>query len=184
MALTRVRDVQRLLVFSRTRSRAEQYAEDMRASLGVNVVIANSAEEVVRNSSVVVTTTPARDGYLKPEWLHPGLHITAMGSDAEDKQELDSQVFQRADVIVCDRKSQSFRLGELHHAAEGGILKPDDSRIIELGEITSGQRSGRTNAEQITICDLTGTGMQDTVIAQMAYEKARQQDFGLVLDLR
>ena len=184
MALTRVRDVQRLLVFNRTRSRAEQYADDMQTLLGMSVMIASSAEEVVRNSSVVVTTTPARDGYLKPGWLHPGLHITAMGSDAENKQELDSQVFQRADVIVCDRKSQSIRLGELHHAVESGILKPEDPRIIELGEITSGQQRGRTHPEQITICDLTGTGMQDTVIAQMAYEKARQQDFGLVLDLR
>ena len=122
----------------------------------------------MKDSQVVITTTPARDGYLQAEWLHPGLHITAMGSDAEEKNELAADVFARADVIVCDQRAQAFRLGELHHAREAGVLG-DDADVIELGEITGGKRAGRRSQADITVCDLTGTGMQDTVIANRAY---------------
>ena len=180
-ALKLVRDFRRLLVYSRDPKHVEQYAAEMGPALGVEIVQAKDAETVVRSSDIVVTTTPSRDPYLKAEWLHPGLHITAMGSDTEEKQELYADVLGRADVLVCDLKSQCFRLGELHHGLEEGIISLDDE-IIELGELTSGQKVGRRNEEQITICDLTGVGVQDTAIALFAYRKAMEQGLGLQIE--
>jgi len=127
---------------------------------------------------VVVTTTPATEPYLKADWLHPGLHITCMGSDAEHKQELHADVFGRADIVACDDKQQVFRLGELHHALEAGILTLEDD-IVQLGELASGERPGRQNEEQVTLCDLTGVGVQDTQIARLAYSKAKEAGLGL-----
>jgi ornithine cyclodeaminase len=140
------------------------------------------AEAVVRGSDIVVTTTPSRDPYLKAEWLHPGLHITAMGSDGEEKQELYADVLRHADLLVCDLKSQCFRLGELHHGLEEGIISQDDE-IIELGELTSGRKPGRRHDEEITICDLTGVGVQDTAIALLAYRKAVEKGFGIQIEV-
>jgi ornithine cyclodeaminase len=119
---------------------------------------------------------------VKAEWLHPGLHITAMGSDGEDKQELYADVLGRANLLVCDRKSQCFRLGELHHGLEEGIISRDDE-IFELGELTSGQKPGRRNDKEITICDLTGVGVQDTAIALLAYRKAVEKGMGLQIQV-
>ncbi|HSM58381.1 MAG TPA: cyclodeaminase [Candidatus Sulfomarinibacteraceae bacterium] len=180
-ALQLVRDFKRVLVYSRTPQNTRQYAEEMAASLERPVEPVASAEAVVRHSDVVVTTTPAKDPYLRAEWLHPGLHITAMGSDAEEKQELHPDVFRRAGLIVCDRKSQALRLGELHHAHDAGAL-PSQDQIIELGQLTSGELAGRQSSEQITICDLTGTGVQDTAIALLAYHKARELGLGQQID--
>jgi ectoine utilization protein EutC len=181
MALRHVRDFERLMIYGIVPEEVERYAVEMAPALGVEIVKAGDAETVVRNSDVVVTTTPSRQPYLRSEWLHPGLHITAMGADAENKQELYAGVLARADLLVCDRKSQCFRLGELHHGLEEGCISPDDD-IAELGEIVSGRKPGRTSDEEITLCDLTGVGVQDTAIALLAYRKAREQGLGLQIE--
>ena len=180
-SLQLVRAFERVLVYSINPDDDARYAEEMAPLLGVEVVPAGDAETVVRESDVVVTTTPARSPIVKAEWLHPGLHITAMGSDAETKQELEAAVLGRADVLVCDRKAQAFRLGELHHGLEAGAIAEDDP-IVELGELTLADRSGRRALEQITVCDLTGTGAQDTAIARLAYLKARAAGLGLEIE--
>ncbi|OIJ13649.1 cyclodeaminase [Anaerobacillus alkalilacustris] len=170
-ALYCVRPFQTITVYGRSEEAAKLYAKDMEKSLGVHVKIASTPEHVVKESELVVTTTPSTEPLIKAEWLHPGLHITAMGSDAEHKQELDPLIFKKADVVACDVKSQCFRLGELHYAQEQGILLNEDSSIIELGELTSLKTIGREHEKQITVCDLTGTGVQDTVIARFAYDQ-------------
>lgn len=180
-ALRLVRDYERVLVYSVPHDTAETYAGEMAQELGLPVTAVDSAEEVVRQSDVVVTTTPSKSPIIRAAWLHPGLHITAMGADAEEKQELDAAVFERADVIACDRKSQVFRLGEIHHALAAGILSEEDD-IVELGELLTGSRQGRRAAEQITVCDLTGTGVQDTAIALLAYQKAQAQGLGMSIE--
>jgi ectoine utilization protein EutC len=177
-ALKQVRGFQQLMVYGIVPDQVEEYAAEMASVLGVEVVQAADVETVVRNSDVVVTCTPAKEPYLKAEWLHPGLHITAMGTDAEDKQELYADALGRADLLVCDRKSQSFRLGEFHNGLEAGVISEDDP-IIELGELTSGRKPGRESEEEITICDLTGVGVQDTAIALLAYQKAMEKNLGL-----
>ncbi|HEU5139320.1 MAG TPA: cyclodeaminase [Bacillales bacterium] len=169
-ALKQFRDFERILVYASSNRRIDEFAEEMKEALKVEVEAVDSAEKVVRESDAVVTTTPAKEPVLRAEWLHPGLHITAMGSDAEEKNELDPQVLAKADRLVCDVKSQCFRLGELHHGLEQGVITRD-SEITELGEITSGNAKGRADPEQITVCDLTGTGVQDTAIAGYTLRK-------------
>ena len=178
MALKQVRDFQRLMVYGIVPDQVEQYAAEMASVLDVKVVRAEDVETVVRNSEVVVTCTPAKEPYLKAEWLHPGLHITAMGTDSEDKQELHADALGRADLLVCDRKSQSFRLGEFHNGLEADVLSQDDP-IVELGDLILGREPGRTSDDEITICDLTGVGVQDTAIALLAYRKAMEKNLGL-----
>ncbi len=182
MALKQVRDFRRLLIYGIVPDQVERYVAEMTPVLGVEIVKADSAETVVRGSDIVVTCTPSHEPYVEVEWLHPGLHITAMGADSEEKQELHADVLGRADHLVCDRKSQCFRLGELHHGLEAGIISPDDE-IIELGDLTSGRHPGRSSDDEITVCDLTGVGVQDTAIALLAYRKAMEQGLGLQIQV-
>jgi ectoine utilization protein EutC len=169
-ALRLVRPVERVLVWGRDPAKAEALARGLEAELGLPVA-AVPLERVVREADVVVTTTSAREPLLMAEWLHPGLHITAMGSDAPGKQELDPEVLGRADRVVVDRRSQCERLGELRGALAAGTVSPDRP-IDELGEIVAGSKPGRRSAEEITVCDLTGTGAQDTAIAVHAARAA------------
>jgi ectoine utilization protein EutC len=169
-ALRLVRPVEQVLVWGRDPAKAEALARGLEAELGLPVA-AVPLERVVREADVVVTTTSAREPLLMAEWLHPGLHITAMGSDAPGKQELAPEVLGRADRVVVDRRSQCERLGELRGALAAGTVSPDRP-IDELGEIVAGSKPGRRSAEEITVCDLTGTGAQDTAIAVHAARAA------------
>ncbi len=167
-ALTLVRPVERALVWARDAGKAEACAGELAERLGIPVVAEASIERLVADSEVVVTTTPSASPLIRAEWLHPGLHVTAMGSDAAGKNELDPEVLARADRVICDSRAQCAVAGELQHALERGLSPV----VTELGEITSSVRPGRRGAEEITVADLTGTGVQDTAIAQLAFAKA------------
>jgi ornithine cyclodeaminase len=110
------------------------------------------------------------------------VHINAVGSDAPDKQELDVNVLAWADIIIADRLSQCLRLGEIHHAVEAGVISADDV-AGELGDLIIGRVAGRTDPNQITICDLTGVGVQDAAIASLVLEKARAMGLGSLLEM-
>ena len=179
-ALRLVRDFNRVLVYDANAANMASYVADMTAELGIDVSPAAAAEDLVRLSDVVVTATPSREPYLSADWLHPGLHITAMGSDGPEKQELAPDVALRADRVVCDRKSQCFGLGELHHALEAGNIAEGD--VSELGELAVGDKPGRVSEEEITLCDLTGVGVQDTAIALLAYRRAMEKGLGSQID--
>jgi ornithine cyclodeaminase len=176
-----VRDFRRVLVYGRNGAAVERYVSEMTAELGVEVRRAETVEEVVRASQLVVTTTPTREPYLRAEWLHPGLHITAVGADGEHKQELFADVLARADRVACDSRRQCFRLGELHHALNDGFLA-ENADVAELGELIAGQRAGRASDSEISVCDLTGVGVQDTTIAVLAYRRALVNGLGTTIE--
>lgn len=178
-----VRDFKRLIAYDIDAASLEKYVKEMSSVLGMEVIAAKNPKAVVEASDIVVTSTPSRTPYLKAKWLHPGLHITCMGADLPEKQELESEVLGKADMLVCDRKSQCIAMGELHHGFSAGILS-GNSVITELGEITSGRKPGRWSNDQITICDLTGTGVQDTAIALLSLRKAGEQGLGVEIDNR
>lgn len=176
-ALCLVRQVEAAVVYARDGAKARAYAQEMSEQLPLSVRAVDSVQELAQVSDVVVTTTPATSPLLRAEWLRPGQHVTAMGSDAEHKNELHPEVIARADRYVCDRRGQALRLGELHHAVAAGVV-PEDLDVAELGEVIAGQREGRSSADQLTIADLTGTGVQDTAIATFTLGRALEAGAG------
>ena len=179
-SLRLVRDFERLMVYGVVEAEAHRYAEEMERELGVDVIVAATPESVVRQSEFVVTTTPSRKPYLEGRWLHPGVHVTCMGADMEDKHELLADCFARADLVACDSLEQCALIGELHHAMAAGAIAAQD--VVELGALTGGAHPGRGDDRQITICDLTGVGVQDTVIARLAFARAIERGLGTTYD--
>ena len=101
-----------------------------------------------------------------------------MGSDQSEKNELDPAVLAAADLYVCDRASQAETLGELRTALAAGLWTRGTPP--ELGAVVAGAIPGRPSPEAITVCDLTGTGAQDTAIATHALAAARALGVGTV----
>jgi len=180
LALLDVRRPRRVVVFSRSGS--QSYADEIRERTGLRVDVAQSAEDAVRQGDVVVTTTPARTPYVRADWLKPGVHITAMGSDLPEKQELEPEVLSRAVKVVTDSSRQASRSGELHHAIESGILSADNV-YAELGEIAAALKPGRETDEEVTVADLTGLGIQDSAIASLVAQRAEELDLGTGLQV-
>jgi ectoine utilization protein EutC len=174
-----VRPFKRVLVSGRDPRKAEACARYLAATLAITAETA-TAERAVRESQLVITTTPSREPVLRASWLHPGLHITAMGSDQAGKNEIEPQALARADLYVCDRVSQAEKLGELRAARAAGVLT--NAMPPELGEIIAKTRPGRRTQGDITICDLTGTGAQDTAIATYALKAAKAASIGKTIN--
>src|SRR5262245_2731345 len=178
--LTLVRRFERIVVWGRAGEKAERYAREMRERLGVAVDVAKEPGDAARQSYLLVTATASARPLVAAGDLHPGLHITAVGSDLPGKQELAREVLLRADRLVCDRLSQCRANGEIQHLLESGELPPRRP-ILELGPRTSGGAPGREREQEITVCDLTGTGVQDTAIANLAYAAALEKGLGAVV---
>jgi ornithine cyclodeaminase len=176
-ALTLVRDVAEVRVWARDPAKAGRFAEQAGDELGLPVEVGDDLGTLVAASDIVVTTTPSSEPLIRAEWLHPGLHVTAMGSDAEHKNELTPEALAAADLYVCDRQSQCAVLGELHHAIVARLVAAETT-FPELGQIIAGRKAGRSDDDQITVCDLTGTGVQDTAIATLARVRAEAAGAG------
>jgi ectoine utilization protein EutC len=176
-ALTLVRPIRQARIWARRHERAADLAATLADRLGIEVRAVEAPRDAVEGADIVVTTTPAAEPVLRADWLSPGQHVTAMGSDAEHKNELEPAVLARADLYVADSLAQTRRLGELHHAVKAGAI-PADARFPELGEVIAGRAAGRASASDITVCDLTGTGVQDTAIATLARRRAAEAGAG------
>jgi ectoine utilization protein EutC len=180
-ALTRVCSFDRLKVYDHRRANIERYMEDMRERLRAEMLPAATVQEALEGSSIVITATPSREPLVFSDWIAPGTHITAMGSDGADKQELDVAVLKKANRIIADSIPQCLRLGEIHHAVTAGVIQMSDI-AGELGEVVSGAIPGRLRPDEITVCDLTGVGVQDAAIAGLVVRKALAADIGIQIE--
>jgi len=193
-ALRLVRRFERVLVYDHSPAAVDAYVSELPGLLKADdarqtsttvgdlsrddiVVGPADPETLVCESDVVITCTPSHQPIVRAEWLHPGLHITAIGADIPEKQELQGEVLGRANRLVCDLKTQCFARGEFYHAMTTGAIGADVP-VAELGELTSGRTRGRERADEITVCALTGVGVQDTAIALLAFGRAAASRLG------
>ena len=169
-ALLRVRAVSRVHVASRSAEGAHAFVTHIEKTHGLRAQFFDSIEHAVHEADVVITATPATSPLVEAQWLSPGTHVTAVGSDEPTKQELAPNVLARADVIAVDDRRQAAQFGELHHGIESGLV--DERDVVTLGELLVHEATGRTSAEEITVADLTGVGVQDAAIAAFTMRKA------------
>ena len=180
-ALLLVRKIKSANLWSRDSEKTKIFAENLKKTINININLCETPHEVVNLSEIVITTTPSKSPIIKSEWLKKGLHITAMGSDAEQKNELDPQIIKDCDLYIPDNQSQTSILGELHHAIKNGIIS-SEIEFNDLGKIILDPSLGRKNINDITIADLTGTGVQDTAIARHTFSISQEKRLGLQID--
>lgn len=168
--LQRVTDCRDVLVWGRRADAVATYRTDMEVH-GFRVEIAAAPGHVARACDLVVTATASHAPLLTAADLHPGLHVTAMGSDTADKNELAPDVLGRADLVVADSLVQCIERGEIHHAVRAGVL--ESQTVVELGGVLADPTRGRSSDHQITIADLTGVAVQDIQIATAVYRRVR-----------
>jgi ornithine cyclodeaminase len=180
-ALLGVRTPVRAVICDLDAAAAAAYANEMSALHRLPVTVAASVQEAVEGSDIVVCTTPSHNAFVMADWVRPGTHITAMGSDNPMKNELDPALLARAEKLVVDSRDMCAINGELHHALEAGLMTAGDA-YAELGEVAAGLKPGRTSDAEITIADLTGLGVQDTAVANVVMRKAQELGVGRTLE--
>jgi len=180
-ALTLVRPIREAAIWARDMAKAEAAAREVAEKLGIPVSATGNLGAAATTADIIVTTTPSTTPLIEAEWLRPGQHVTAMGSDQPYKNELEAECLRRAHLFVPDRLSQSAVLGELRSAIEAGIVARE-ATFAELGDIVAGKAPGRPSPDAITISDLTGTGVQDTAIATLARQRTEAAGAGTIIE--
>ena len=180
-ALMEVRTLTQAFAIDADGERAQEFAGEMAEELGLTVTASTDLAAAVRTSDICVTCTTARRPFFPAALLHPGLFIAAVGADSPEKQELEEDVLSSSRVVV-DLLDQASRMGELHHALVAGRMTAADVHA-DLGQLVTGQRSGRTTPEETFVFDSTGTALQDVAAAALVYTRALAEGIGHEIEL-
>ena len=151
------------LVWGRNQDHVDQMVSEAR-DLGHSVDSVSSVGEIADRCRLLVSCTSSRSPLLSMDHVRPGTHITAVGSDTPDKQELCSSILAAAGTVVVDSIDQSRFRGEVSQSVRAGALGMED--VVEIGAVLVDPSLGRTSDEEITVADLTGVAVQDLKIAE------------------
>ncbi len=124
-------------------------------------------DQLGAEADVVITITSSFDAILKDADVRAGQHLACMGTDTIGKQEVDAAILARATVFT-DEVAQSVTLGEAQHAVGAGLI--EEAAVTPIGRVINGDHPGRTDADEITVFDGTGVGLQDLAVAAAVLE--------------
>ena len=114
-AVCAVRKIRHVKVFSRNSERAKSFCDSMSAKLGVTMEAVANAADAVRGVDVVNVITKSATPVLLGEWLEPGQHINAAGSNALTRREIDAATALRcARIVVDSRGTARNEIGRAH----------------------------------------------------------------------
>jgi ornithine cyclodeaminase len=176
--LSGVVDCKSCFIWGRDSNKGQRLIEDLQAketiqAWGLELKVATEIDELVSQCNLIVTTTSAKSPLIMADHVQKGTHITAMGSDDHGKQELETELLAKADLVVADSISQCIDHGECFYAVKDNKIEADS--IVELGNVIKNPEIGRTSEDQITIADLTGVAIQDIQIAKMVDRALREE---------
>lgn len=160
-------DCRDVVVWGINQKELDVYKTDMEP-LGFAIQTTLDANEIASTCNLIVTATPSKTPVLNAEQIRKGTHITAMGSDTPEKNELDPEILRTANIVVADSISQCRSRGEISVALKSGLI--EEKSIFELGNVIQDEKLRRSSDEQTTVADLTGVAVQDIQISKAVYE--------------
>ena len=183
-AIRHVRPIDRVRVWSRNPSTVARFIEQISLKHPDLVLeSAGSPREVVEGSDIVCTVTPSRNPLVEGAWFQPGLHLNAVGAPPRpDHREINSAGMARSRLFLDGIGTALHELGDILLAMADGAITLDQV-TTELGQVITGAALGRLSAEDITVYNSVGLGIQDLAIGALLLEKARHGDIGVKINL-
>jgi alanine dehydrogenase len=174
-ALSRVRRLREVRVWSRTEAHRRAFADEMQNESEAPIRAVASPEQAVEGADLIVLATASREPVVRSEWIAPGAHIAAVGACRPDQREMDSALVGRARVFVDSRSGALAEAGDIVIAIRDGCF--EESRIAgELGELAAGRVAGRTSADEITLFKSLGLAVEDTAAASVVAQRAQRSE--------
>jgi len=181
-AVCSVRSITKVKAFSRNPERRTAFCSAMTSLLDVEVIPVESAKEAVVGTDIVIAITNVQtlEPVILGEWLEPGMHVNAAGANSLNRRELDDAAVMKSSIVVADAIDQAqLECADLVIPINAGLLGWD--QIIELGQVVTGEKSGRMSTDDITVFESQGIGMEDVAVAAHIFAKARNEGTGLEL---
>jgi len=157
-------------VCSRDRTRSEAVASRHRGG-----IVTDAFEEAVRGADVICCCTDAHEPVIRREWISDGAHVGSVGSGPE----LD-------DATLADGRLFVEWRGAVTNAPPAGAVElqgRDPASATEIGQVLSGDRTGRTSTEELTVYKSTGHAAEDAAAAGLVHRRAKESGVGSVVNL-
>jgi ornithine cyclodeaminase/alanine dehydrogenase-like protein (mu-crystallin family) len=169
LAIDHVRNLKEVRIYSRSEENREKFVEKMQPQVKARLAATNSAEGAVRHADIVCTITASKTPVVFGDWIKPGAHVNAAGTNWASKRELDEDAVRRCSLIVADHREQSkIEAGDLIGVVE------DWNEVYELADVVQG-RISRTSPDQITLFKSNGIAVEDIASALYLYKKIVRQ---------
>ena len=176
-----VRDFEAVRVFSPTAENREAFAAEFDDRIDADVSAVASASDALAGADVVITATTASDPVIEDGDIEPGTHVTAMGQYHPKKNELPPELVARATYVPDIRDRATKDAGSFLAAVDAGLVD-EDHVAADLGEVVAGEHPGRTSADEVTVFDSGGTGIETAAAAYMLYKRASDEGRGETIE--
>ncbi|HVH14146.1 MAG TPA: ornithine cyclodeaminase family protein [Candidatus Angelobacter sp.] len=174
-AIQQVRDISRVVAYSRDKGRREAFARKISQNCNVETLPANSPEEVVKKSDLIVTATTSHTPLFKGELVKNGTHLNAIGASEPDSREVDTSLVKRS-ILIVDSRAQAL-------STYGVIIIPVRERAIqethiraELGELLTNKRSISRGPSDITLFKAGGLAVLDAIAADYVLSQIERKE--------
>lgn len=154
----------KVFLWGRNKKKIQEFYLEIKNNYKVEIT--SSPRDLARKSNIIVTTTASEFPLLKSNDIKSGSLIVAIGSDTENKQELDSEILRDASLVITDSISQSKSRGEIFKALTKGVI--NEKQVMEFGNAIQNKNLSRINNKTVVV-DLTGVAVQDVAIATKVY---------------
>jgi ornithine cyclodeaminase/alanine dehydrogenase-like protein (mu-crystallin family) len=182
MGVCAVRQISGVYVYSRRPHECAIFCDEMTRLLNIDVKPVTTAQQAVEAADILVTATTSPDPVLRGEWLKPGCHINAIGSNWAQRRELDVSTLQLSSLIVTDSREQAhIEAGDLIIPANEGLF--DWNEVYNLSDVIVGYAPQRELPDDITLYKGIGIALEDIATAEHVYRLAVSQNIGQELDI-
>lgn len=179
-AICAVRPIREIRAYGRREELRAEFCTQLSARLGLPVLPASDPSDAVRGAHIVVTATTSAQPVLLGQWLEPGMHINAVGSNAANRQELDAEAMLRASAIVVDDRGQAqVECGDAMALVQQGRLSWE--AMPTLADVVGGKAHPRQSPQDITLFESQGLATEDLALALLCHQRAVERGVGTPL---
>lgn len=171
-ALEKLRYIKQVLVFDSSPFVAGKFVAEMAREMNAKLVPVNTLGEALIDAEIILSATWSRSPFLHAGMVNEGVHISTLGADEPGKAEVSADLLQES-VVICDDKALAVSQG-----AVGNVGLTAETIHAELGEVLSGQKSGRQTDDDITVFASVGLAWQDLIAVLQVYVRAKENGVG------
>ncbi|WP_163336780.1 ornithine cyclodeaminase family protein [Desulfopila sp. IMCC35008] len=180
-AVCAVRDIKKVYIYDMFVESSRQFAKEMGSFLGVEIVVAATSEETVRDADIICCATISETPVFHNSDLPAGVHINAVGSYKPHVQEVPEEMVLRSRLYVDHRESALEETGDLIIPIGNGSMT-EQHIVAEIGEVAAGEAPARTSEDEITFFKSVGVAVQDLAAATVVLKEAEKQGIGTIAD--
>ncbi len=167
------RPIHTVSVYGRSPERASRTVASIRSLLKreLDVLVASSIEEAVRDADIVSCCTSAATPVLAGAWLRPGTFVDLVGSFSPHRREADDEAVRRSRIFVDTFEGALGEAGDLLDPLARGVIRREQIEG-ELADLIRGRVQGRATRDETILFKSVGSAVEDLAACRLLMQMA------------